>query len=139
MKTTVVIAGLGLIGGSLAKGISKSDENYIIGFDTNKDSLEYALANKIIDQSETNFEQAAKKADIMILATPISETIDLMKRLNKITFTKEVIVSDVSSVKGSIIKTANKFSNKRITFIGGHPMAGSHKNGIYAAKEHLFE
>lgn len=139
MKQTIVIAGLGLIGGSLAKGISNSSENYIIGYDTNRHSLEYALANKVIDQSETNLERAAKEADIIILATPISETIDLMRRLNDVSFTKDVIISDVSSVKGSIIECANKFTNTQITFIGGHPMAGSHKNGIYAAKEHLFE
>src|SRR5699024_10280162 len=78
-------------------------------------------------------------ADIIIFATPISETIELMKQLNHISFTKDVIVTDVSSVKGSIIKQANQLKNERIVFIGGHPMAGSHKTGIEAAKSHLFE
>lgn len=139
MNHTVIIAGLGLIGGSLAKGIVKSDDSYVLGYDTNAESLEYALENNIIDESIKDFEEAAKNADVILLATPISETIELMKVLNKVSFKKEVIVSDVSSVKGSIIDTANNFTNKKITFIGGHPMAGSHKNGIQAAKKHLFE
>src|SRR5699024_7006727 len=46
---------------------------------------------------------------------------------------------DVSSVKGSILETADQLTNKKVTFIGGHPMAGSHKTDIEAAKEHLFE
>src|SRR5690625_7298562 len=42
-------------------------------------------------------------------------------------------------MKSKIIQTENKMNNKRITFIGGHPMAGSHKTGIEAARGHLFE
>src|SRR5699024_6782438 len=94
---------------------------------------------QIIVQAYTDFAQAAQQADIIILATPISETIKLMSVLNEITFDRDIIVSAVSSVKGSIIEAAHQFTNDRITFIGGHPMAGSHKSGIRAAKEHLFE
>jgi prephenate dehydrogenase len=62
-----------------------------------------------------------------------------MDKLNDITFPREVIVSDTSSVKQAIIEKAEKISNPQVTFIGGHPMAGSHKQGIHAAKAHLFE
>lgn len=139
MTQTIVVAGLGLIGGSLAKSIAKSKENTIIGYDTHAESVEYALENGIIDQSSSNFEEAVKQADIVILAAPISETIELMKRLDNIKLDHDIIVSDVASVKGSIIQTANELTNQHITFIGGHPMAGSHKSGIHAAKAHLFE
>src|SRR5690625_2220587 len=139
MKRTIVVAGLGLIGGSLAKAMSQLEENFIIGYDTDEETIQYALDNQIIDQSYSKFTACVQQADIIILATPISETIQLMKELNKLTFNKDVIVSDVSSVKGAIIETAHKFTNERITFIGGHPMAGSHKSGIRAAKEHLYE
>lgn len=139
MNKTVLIAGLGLIGGSIAKAISRSNDHYVIGYDKNVSSSEYALANNIIDVQSFNFEQTAQQADIIILAVPISETIRLMKKLDQVSFDKEVIVTDVSSVKGSIIQTANELTNPNITFIGGHPMAGSHKTGIQAAREHLFE
>lgn len=139
MKRTILIAGLGLIGGSLAKGMGKSNRNYIIGYDLNEESLTYALLNNIIHEPAESFEKAAQKADFIILATPISETIRLMGELNEISFDNNVIVSDVASVKNSIISAADSLSNRKITFIGGHPMAGSHKKGIHAAKEHLFE
>jgi len=139
MNKTVLIAGLGLIGGSIAKAISHSNDHYIIGYDTNVKASEYALANNIIDVQSYNFIEAAKQAQIIILAAPISETIQLMEQLDQIPFEHEVIVTDVSSVKGSIIHAANELTNEKITFIGGHPMAGSHKTGIQAAREHLFE
>src|SRR5690625_4710835 len=55
------------------------------------------------------------------------------------TFDHEVIVTDVSSVKGAVLDAADQMSNEQVVFIGGHPMAGSHKTGIHAAKSHLFE
>lgn len=139
MKRKILVAGLGLIGGSIAKGIAMSEENHVIGYDTNKESLKYALENGIIHESYTCFTEASMQADIIFLAAPISETIKLMHQLNDISFDHEVIVTDVSSVKGSILKTAQELTNPNITFIGGHPMAGSHKDGVRAAKAHLFE
>src|SRR5699024_6209144 len=121
MKHTIVVAGLGLIGGSLAKAMSQIEENMIIGYDTNEETIQYALEHKIIDHAYSNFTDAVQEADIVILATPISETIQLMTILNEITFDKNIIVSDVSSVKGAIIETAHQFTNANITFIGGHP------------------
>ncbi|MGM8211614.1 prephenate dehydrogenase [Virgibacillus sp. W0430] len=135
----IVVAGLGLIGGSLAKAIKQSNENYIIGYDLSQETLDYAKAHHMIDTSYSNFSEAVKEADIVFLAAPISQTIQLLKKLDAISFRKEVIVSDVSSVKGTILDAANKLTNDKITFIGGHPMAGSHKAGVRAAKEHLFE
>ena len=139
MKQSVLIAGLGLIGGSLAKGMAQTGNKHVIGYDIQTEALTYAMNNGIIHESFSNFTQAAKQADFIILATPISETILLMKQLDNIPLDHEVIVSDVASVKSSIIREANLLSNENVIFIGGHPMAGSHKKGISAAREHLFE
>ncbi|MBY7143494.1 prephenate dehydrogenase [Virgibacillus sp. NKC19-3] len=139
MTQTIVIAGLGLIGGSLAKSIYQSNQNHVVGYDINAETLEYALINEFIHEASTDFTQATRKADYIIFAAPISETIRLMQELDTFVLDHDIIVSDVSSVKNSILETANNLSNKHITFIGGHPMAGSHKKGIEAAKGHLFE
>lgn len=140
MKRIVLVAGLGLIGGSLAKAIKKSGENHLLGYDVNADTLEIAISEQIIDEICTDFEKGVKRAEVVILAAPISATIKLLEKINQIEdLGNEIIVSDVSSVKGSILEVANNLENKNITFIGGHPMAGSHKAGIRAAKEHLFE
>lgn len=139
MKQTVIIAGLGLIGGSIAKAIQQTKEYTIIGYDTDNNTCTYAKENKIIDEISDDFLEDAKHAHVIILATPISTTIQLMKQLDTVSFEQDVIVTDVASVKGTIIEEAAQFTNNQITFIGGHPMAGSHKTGIEAAKEHLFE
>lgn len=139
MTRKVLVAGLGLIGGSLAKAMKKDENNYLIGFDSNKETLTYAKNENIIDEWTDDILVAVRDVDVIIIATPISVTIQLLKQLNKVEFNHDVIVSDVSSVKGSILEAANELTNDRIIFIGGHPMAGSHKAGIQAAKEHLFE
>jgi prephenate dehydrogenase len=136
---TILVAGLGLIGGSLAKGVAKSEWNHVIGFDVNDETTAYAKASGIIDEIATSFTKAAQQADFIILAAPITDTIRLMETLDTLSYQREVIVSDVSSVKRTVIQTANKLTNPHLTFIGGHPMAGSHKKGIQAAKAHLFE
>src|SRR5690625_992401 len=139
MNKTVLIAGLGLIGGSIAKAIGLTDEYHVIGFDVDEHTVNYALKEQIIDEIAHDFEEGVKKSSIIFLAAPISETILLMKKINHIKFDENVIVTDVSSVKGSIMEVARESSNKQVIFIGGHPMAGSHKTGIEAARAHLFE
>src|SRR5690625_3133546 len=139
MKRNILVAGLGLIGGSLAMAVKRTKDHYILGYDLNEDSLQYAVKENIIDEIVTQFEVGVKKADIIILAAPISQTIELMKKMDIVKLNHEVIVTDVSSVKSTIIQTANKLKNENIIFIGGHPMAGSHKTGIEAARAHLFE
>lgn len=139
MKKTVLVTGLGLIGGSLAVNLQRQTEHRIIGCDVSQNTLEYSLMNGIIDEAFTNFEEAAIQADYIILAAPVSVSVELVKTLQQIELSKDVIVTDVSSVKGPIMETASRLTNNHLTFIGGHPMAGSHKKGIQAAKEHLFE
>lgn len=139
MKETVLIAGLGLIGGSLALNIKEHENIKIIGFDTNRSTLEYCKMNGITDEIYDDFEEAVTKADICILAAPVSVTVDLIKQLSGISLKKELLVSDVSSVKGPVMNAAKQLQSDKISFIGGHPMAGSHKKGIQAAKQHLFE
>ena len=139
MKETVLIAGLGLIGGSLALNIKEHENIKIIGFDTNRSTLEYCKMNGITDEIYDDFEEAVTIADICILAAPVSVTVDLIKQLSGISLKKELLVSDVSSVKGPVMNAAKQLQSDKISFIGGHPMAGSHKKGIQAAKQHLFE
>ncbi|MRH42407.1 prephenate dehydrogenase [Aquibacillus halophilus] len=139
MKETIVVAGLGLIGGSLATNLKQTSNHHLIGYDVNKKTLDYCLINGIIDEAIEDFETAVLMADYLILAAPVSKTVELIAKLNTVNFRKPIIITDVSSVKAPIMEAANKLTSNFITFIGGHPMAGSHKKGIQAAKGHLFE
>ncbi|GGM22888.1 prephenate dehydrogenase [Paraliobacillus quinghaiensis] len=139
MTKTVLVAGLGLIGGSLAINIKENTDYHLIGFDVNSQTLDYSLKNRIVDEVVTDFKKAVKQADICILAAPVSKTIELIDQLKHIVVDKPLLITDVSSVKKPIIEAASGITSDMITFIGGHPMAGSHKKGIEAAKGHLFE
>ncbi|UOQ47583.1 prephenate dehydrogenase [Gracilibacillus caseinilyticus] len=139
MKQTVLIAGLGLIGGSLALNIKDTEGITLLGFDTNQTTLEYAKMNKMVDDVYDEFKEAVVQADICIFAAPVSVTVDLIHQLNQLSFDKHIIMTDVGSVKGPIMEAATQIESDNIAFIGGHPMAGSHKRGVQAAKKHLFE
>lgn len=84
-------------------------------------------------------EDAAAIADLIIIATPVEETLKVMKRLTSITPVIKALVMDVGSTKNSIMTKAEELANKGLRFIGGHPMAGSHKTGVESAKAHLLE
>ncbi|MFP7169400.1 prephenate dehydrogenase [Terribacillus halophilus] len=136
---TVVIAGLGLIGGSLARNIRQHKEVHLIGVDHKESTLKYALQHGIIDEASVSFQAAVQKADIILLAAPVSKSVELLQELDDMKLEKEVLVTDVSSVKGPIFRQAASLCSDKIVFVGGHPMAGSHKHGIEASKAHLFE
>jgi prephenate dehydrogenase len=136
----VLVVGLGLIGASLAKNIKFKKENCLVyGYDLDRNTVEYALKYQLIDESFDTFEEGVAEADIVILATPISFTVQYIIQLAEMSHDKEIIVTDVASVKGPVMQVANQIKNNRVVFVGGHPMAGSHKQGIEAAKSHLFE
>ena len=75
MKRKILVAGLGLIGGSLAKAMKKTEENYILGYDLNKETLKIALDDGTIDEICNDFESGVKNAEVVFLAAPITETI----------------------------------------------------------------
>src|SRR5690625_2224357 len=133
MKHNVLIAGLGLIGGSLAKSIAKTGDCHLIGYDHHVDTIDYALKNNIIDKSFSSFSAAVEQADVVILATPISETIRLIHILDTIQLNHEVVVTDVSSVKGSIMDAAKEIKNEKITFIGGQDRKSTRLNSSHVA------
>ena len=139
MQQTVFIIGLGLIGGSLALGLKRHKNVKVIGYDANDHTLRTAKRISVIDEMVTNIEEGTEFADVIVFATPVSETIRLMAELPKMHLKNQVIVTDTGSTKKEIMKAAILLKENGITFIGGHPMAGSHKSGVEAARAILFE
>lgn len=139
MSKRILIAGLGLIGGSLALNITEHSNHHVIGYDVDQKSLTYAIDKKIVNEISTDFEEVLPTVDFCILAAPVSKTVALLERIKTIPFEKPIIITDVSSVKSNVMAVAESIQSDHITFIGGHPMAGSHKKGIEAARAHLFE
>ncbi|MGF7002107.1 prephenate dehydrogenase [Lachnospiraceae bacterium PFB1-21] len=130
--------GLGLIGGSLAKGIKKNYQNTkIIAYDTNENDLKKALTDGVIDEAKETIDESFKGCDFIFLCAPVSVNNDYLKAL--IPYLEEkTLITDVGSVKGPIVELATTLGIGG-SFIGGHPMTGSEKSGFESAKEHLFE
>src|SRR5699024_6922628 len=139
MKKNVLIIGIGLIGGSIMKAIHEGSKHQVFVYDTDKETIDYCLENKYIKETFSNLKEAVKVADVIILAAPITASISILKEIDQMQLEKDIIITDVSSVKTTIFQVAAQLENPHIKFIGGHPMAGSHKNGVSAAKAHLFE
>jgi prephenate dehydrogenase len=140
LKGTVLVAGLGLIGGSLCISIKKEHpEAEILGFDKDKNEMSLAREFGIIDQEAISFEESAAAADLIILAVPVIQIIKLIEKMQTLDLKKNVLITDAGSVKSPIMEASQHLSARGFSFIGGHPMAGSHKSGIKAAKDLLFE
>ncbi|MDQ0218982.1 prephenate dehydrogenase [Peribacillus cavernae] len=140
MRGNVFIIGLGLIGGSVALAIKQHHRDVrIIGYDVNQKNVQLAKMLGIIDEDCDVLEEAASKADLIIISVPVIETERIMRTLSSMDLKQGVIITDVGSTKQGISDTAKCLTNKGICFIGGHPMAGSHKSGPGAAKARLFE
>jgi prephenate dehydrogenase len=140
LKGRVFVIGLGLIGGSLALCIKKEHkEAVIIGFDVNGEQAKLAKALEVIDEAAETIAASAVNADLIIIATPVNQTMEIISLLAELPLKQEVIITDTGSTKQKVVHEANLLLNKGWAFIGGHPMAGSHKSGVTAAKEILFE
>jgi len=137
--TTVLISGLGLIGSSLARIMKKSDlQPTILGDDPNDDTSQFLLGQGIIDERVTLL-KAASRADIIVLAGPVSVIIDQLARLANVTLKPGVLVTDVGSTKTQVMVASQPLQQQHVGFMGGHPMAGSHKTGGRAGREDLFD
>jgi len=139
LKQTVLIVGLGLIGGSIALALQKSPQNWVIGYDANPDTLQSAKVLGVVNETTNDLQQAIRYVDVCIFATPVNATLDWMEQLKTWDLPSNIIISDTGSTKGLIMRKAEELAALGITFIGGHPMAGSHKSGVLAAKPILFE
>ncbi|WML40365.1 prephenate dehydrogenase [Neobacillus sp. OS1-2] len=140
MNGRVFVIGLGLIGGSLALCVKKEHhEAVVVGFDINGEQARLAKMLGVIDEIAENIDDGAIDADLIIIAAPVNETKNIIRLLSELPLNPEVIVTDTGSTKSKIVESAASLTKKGITFIGGHPMAGSHKSGVSAAKEILFE
>ncbi|MCP2036356.1 prephenate dehydrogenase [Planomicrobium sp. HSC-17F08] len=136
MNAQVLIIGLGLIGGSLAKALQRHEGVHVAGYDADPHTARKAFKMGIIHSSPPSLERAAAEADVIVFATPVGTTIKLMEQSKFWDLKKEVILTDTGSTKHQIMESAKGLGH---TFIGGHPMVGSHKSGVEAAKEVLFE
>lgn len=139
MKTTITIIGVGLIGGSVALALRKDPQVRIVGFDVRQDTLDKALTLGVLHAGTTDLQTAVREANVIIVAAPVEQIYATLDRLTELSLQPGVIITDVGSTKSGIVRYAQEKLPREVTFIGGHPMAGSHKSGVEAASDRLFE
>ena len=136
----IIIIGLGLIGGSIAKALSSSQDYEILAFDSNQNSIKNALDNQSIQgslHSLDDFENSEYEDSVVIIATPPSATDDILKSLDFI-FNSSITITDTTSTKSSLNKILQEFNfPKNIVF--SHPVAGSHLSGEKNSVANLFD
>ena len=133
----IAIIGLGLTGGSLALAFKKAEEVEIVGFSRSPETVARAKKCGAIDKSARDLASAVKGADIVIIATPVMATEDVLVAISK-HLSPGCLVTDVGSTKVQVMQWAEKHLPPKVSFIGGHPMAGKETFGISEADAGLF-
>lgn len=94
----------------------------------------------LADRAGTDLDEAVGDADLVVLAMPVEVMGATLERCPVFRGTNPVVVTDVGSVKGSVVETLPPLAAARgASFLGSHPMAGSEKTGIDYATDNLFE
>lgn len=130
--------GMGLIGGSIAKGIKRVHSDwYIVAYNRTISALYDAKNDGSIDEMVDAIDERIGDSDVVFFNTPVETAIEKMKEIKPF-LGPDTIITDVGSTKAAIYEAARElgYDNR---FVGGHPMAGSEKSGYKYAKAHLFE
>jgi prephenate dehydrogenase len=133
------IVGVGLIGGSLARALRAAGYvREIVGYGRSMGNLDEAMALGVIDRAETVLADAVRHADMIVLAVPVGCMAEILNDLGPV-LSKDAVVTDVGSVKGSVIAAARGALGKDFSrFVAGHPLAGTEQSGVAASQANLF-
>lgn len=131
------VAGLGLIGGSLARALSESGRHEVYGFDINRSSL---LAAKLVGAIKGELDdEIISDCDIIFVALYPKDTVEYIEK-NASKIKKGAIVADCGGVKRPICIPCEKVASENgFEFIGAHPMAGTQFSGFTRSRGNLFK
>ena len=134
---TAGFIGLGLIGGSIARGLKRSAPDIqIMAYMRTREKLEQAHADGVVDLILDGVDEHLSECDIIFLCTPVEFNESYLRQIRP--FLKEdAIVTDVGSTKTSIHETVAALGMESC-FVGGHPMAGTQFSGFKYAKADLY-
>lgn len=136
--TTFGFIGLGLIGGSIARGIKRTyPDARIMAYMRTRAKLDQAKADGIVDVVLDGIGEPLQECDIIFLCTPVEYNAEYLSKIRP--FVKPgALITDVGSTKEDIHRAVTALDMEDI-FVGGHPMAGSEKTGYENSTDHLLE
>ncbi|UUC51967.1 bifunctional prephenate dehydrogenase/3-phosphoshikimate 1-carboxyvinyltransferase [Pseudomonas citronellolis] len=135
----LVVVGLGLIGGSFAKGLrEKGLFEEVVGVDRDPQTRRLAVQLGVVDRCEESLREGCCDADVIQLAVPILAMEKVLAELATLDL-GHAVLTDVGSAKGNVVRAATSvFGGMPARFIPGHPIAGSEQSGVEAANGKLF-
>ena len=134
----IALVGLGLIASSIALNIKgKKNRIKITGYSRTKKTREEARKINFCTVCD-NYEDCIKEANLVILCVPVGAMGDTMEKIAPY-LSKSAIVTDVGSVKESVILEVQKKLPKGVFFVPAHPLAGTENSGPSAGFASLFE
>lgn len=138
MSVRVAVVGTGLVGASLAGALRRLPEvSEVTGADVDAASLALALARGLVDVAAPSPKAAAADADVVVLAVPVSALGAVAAEVGPV-MRPGAVLTDVASVKGGVVELLEAAAGPGVAVVGGHPMAGSHENGVRHATPDLF-
>ncbi|NQD91836.1 bifunctional prephenate dehydrogenase/3-phosphoshikimate 1-carboxyvinyltransferase [Pseudomonas sp. CrR25] len=139
MIDRLVVVGLGLIGGSFAKGLRERGLcREVVGVDLDPQARRLAVELGVVDRCEESLAAACQGAAVIQLAVPILAMEKLLGELAKLEL-GDAVLTDVGSAKGNVVRAARQaFDGIPARFVPGHPIAGSEQSGVEAANGELF-
>ena len=138
----IAIAGLGLIGASLAAALRQAYPGIrLFGADIDERTCEIAVAKGWVDGATVPdapaFRDFVLQADLAVVATPVDASESILRLLAEWGF--EGVITDTASTKAHLAQVASEILPHPHNFVPGHPMAGSEVNGIEGARPDLFK
>lgn len=133
----VAIAGVGLIGGSLALAARRAGlVREVVGFGRGKANLETARRLGIVDRFATEPARLGP-VDLVVLAVPVRSTVAVAEGILP-HLAPDTVLTDVGSVKASVVEGLERLLPADRPFVGAHPIAGGERSGAAAADAELF-
>lgn len=139
MASKVVIVGVGLIGGSLARALKAAGYcSEIVGCGRPGEWLQEALDLQVIDRCEHDIGHAVRDADMVVVAVPLGAMAGVFGAMVG-QLPSTAVLTDVGSAKASVVAAARAaFGDLPANFVPGHPIAGTEHSGVAASFAELF-
>ena len=137
MFMQIGIIGCGLMGGSFAKAFKQLGHT-IYGYDTDINTLRYAIQEGIIDSGSTFASDVLPHSSVVFICLNPSDSIQFMKDHINL-FGYHTIITDISGIKQVIYQEIEPLLRDDLDFILGHPIAGREKRGIAYSNPHIFK
>ena len=132
---TVGVVGLGLIGGSMAKAY-KRQGHAVYGYDASETVTKFAILSGALDGALTR--EDYDRCDLLFIATYPEAAVQFLRE-NGPYFSRDGIVMDLCGTKEMVCRAGFEAAREHgFTFVGGHPMAGTHNSGFKYARADMF-